>query len=110
MPASIAPRGSTSGKRPSIMLGAKGKQYVPQSILGRGSFGVAFLATRADNPSVCLVMKRIELGHMDKKAREAAQNECKILTQLLECPFVVHVVEHFVEMERLWIISEQPFM
>ncbi|KAL1527137.1 hypothetical protein AB1Y20_015819 [Prymnesium parvum] len=106
MPASIAKAAKGGSKQPRITLGPKGKQYNPQKILGRGAFGIAYLVVKRDDPTYSLVMKRIELGHMDSKAQADAQNECKILTQLAEGPFIVHVVEHFVELERLWIVME----
>lgn len=103
MPASIAPK--SAEKRPNVKLGSKGKLYAPQRIVGRGAFGIAYLVVKRDNPTSSFVMKRIELGHMQAKERNEAQNECKILSQLARGPYIVHVVEHFVELDRLWIIS-----
>ncbi|KAL1499618.1 hypothetical protein AB1Y20_011817 [Prymnesium parvum] len=93
-------------KPPVLQLGARGKAYLPRRILGRGAFGVAYLVVARDDRSACFVMKRIELGHMEEKAQAEAQNECAILSQLADGPFIVHVIEHFVELERLWIVME----
>ena len=53
-----------------------------------------------------LVMKCIELDHMDDEAKAKAQNECKVLTELAGGPYIVGVVEYFVELERLWIVMD----
>ena len=107
MPSSLAARGPKSvNKKPNIKLGPRGRQYDPQKILGRGAFGVAYLVTRHENPSTCLVLKRIELGHMEEKEKAEAKNECKVLTELAGGHYIVRVVEHFVELERLWIVMD----
>ena len=51
-------------------------------------------------------MKCIELDHMDDEAKAKAQNECKVLTELAGGPYIVGVVEYFVELERLWIVMD----
>ena len=43
---------------------------------------------------------------MDEQQKAEAQNECRVLTELVGGPFIVRVVDHFVELERLWIIME----
>lgn len=101
MPAKLAPR----PKKPKITLGPRGKQFEPQRVLGRGAFGVAYLVTKRDQGD-CLVMKRIEMGHMSVVQREEAQNECRVLTELVGGPYIVRVVDHFIELERLWIVMD----
>lgn len=55
------------------------ENYVPGKVLGKGSFGVAVLATsKLDNKNY--VIKEVELARMPKVERDAAEQEARVRT------------------------------
>lgn len=87
---------------PKVALGPRGKAYEVHRVLGRGAFGTAYLV-KSKAGAAQLVLKRVEVAHMDEKQRADALNECTVLDQLREGPYIVRVYEHFEELGRLWI-------
>lgn len=59
------------------------ENYVKAQLLGKGSFGAAFLAT-SKRDGKKYVLKEIDISRMQKKEREAAEQEAKV-------PLHVHV-------------------
>ena len=93
----LGPRG-----RPSA---GKSSRYSVVKIIGRGSFGTAYLVRRKSD-SFLYVMKKLALEQLGQKERAEAMNECAVLTRLRNHPNIVRVVEHFVDDARLCIVME----
>ena len=53
-------------------------------LLGKGSFGAAFLAT-SKRDGKKYVLKEIDISRMQKKEREAAEQEAKVPFQMCMC-------------------------
>ena len=60
---------------------AKGRLYKRERVLGRGSFGTAYLV-RCRTDSRQYVLKRLDLAHMNKKEQDEAMNEARVLERL----------------------------
>ena len=93
---SLAAKGSTT---------AKGRLYKRERVLGRGSFGTAYLV-RCRTDSRQYVLKRLDLAHMNKKEQDEAMNEARVLERLRRHPNIIRVREHFVEEGRLCIVMD----
>ena len=84
---------------------AKGRNYKRERVIGRGSFGTAYLVRcRADSRQY--VLKRLDLGHMNRKEQDEAMNEARVLEKLRRHPNIIRVREHFVEEGRLCIVMD----
>ena len=84
---------------------AKGRNYKRERVIGRGSFGTAYLVRcRADSRHY--VLKRLDLGHMNRKEQDEAMNEARVLEKLRRHPNIIRVREHFVEEGRLCIVMD----
>ena len=84
---------------------AKGRNYKRERVIGRGSFGTAYLV-RCRTDSRHYVLKRLDLGHMNKKEQDEAMNEARVLEKLRRHPNIIRVREHFVEEGRLCIVMD----
>ena len=84
---------------------AKGRLYKRERVLGRGSFGTAYLV-RCRTDSRQYVLKRLDLAHMNKKEQDEAMNEARVLERLRRHPNIIRVREHFVEEGRLCIVMD----
>ena len=84
---------------------AKGKKYRMERVIGRGSFGTAYLV-RSQKDSRLYVMKRLEFEHMPEKERAEARNECEILMKLRHHPNIIRVHEYFMDQGRLCILMD----
>ena len=93
----LGPRG-----RPSA---GKSSRYSVVKIIGRGSFGTAYLV-RCRTDSRQYVLKRLDLAHMNKKEQDEAMNEARVLEKLRRHPNIIRVREHFVEEGRLCIVMD----
>ena len=85
--------------------GARGGKYTIDRVIGRGSFGTAWLV-RSNADSRMYVMKRLALDHMNEKEKDEAHNECVVLMKLRRHPNIIRVREHFVEDGRLCIVMD----
>ena len=84
---------------------AKGRKYRVERVIGRGSFGAAYLV-RSQANSRLYVMKRLDFEQMGEKDRTEALNECDILLKLREHPNIIRVHEHFMEKGCLCIMMD----
>eukprot|EP00891_Asterochloris_glomerata_P000338 jgi/Astpho2/338/e_gw1.00010.181.1_t len=80
------------------------ENYVKAQLLGKGSFGAAFLAT-SKRDGKKYVLKEIDISRMQKKEREAAEQEAKVL-QALHHPNVVSCKEAFTSLGKLIIVMD----
>ena len=101
MPALLGPRAARGSPAPN----GKAARYAVVKIVGRGSFGTAYLVRRKAD-SFLYVMKKLQLDQLGKKERDEAQNECMVLSKLRNHPNIVRVVEHFVDDGKLCIVME----
>ena len=97
----LAARGQ---QRPGA-TGLKQSKFKVQKVLGRGSFGTAYLVRR-NADSRLYVMKRLSLEHMTEKDHQEALNECHVLMKLRRHPNVIRVHDYFEEDSRLCIIMD----
>ena len=81
------------------------ESYELSRVVGRGSFGAALLVSRRSD-GAGLVIKRVELGHMNEKQVAQARNECAVLRELVDGPYIVRVVECFEEEQQLWLVMD----
>ena len=88
-----------------LELGQRGKQYAPVELVGRGAFGAAYLV-RHRQTGLPYCMKKLDLSHMDKRAKEEALNECTVLERLRRHQNIITVHEHFEERGKLYIIMD----
>ena len=84
MPASLAPRG---GARPTT---GKISRYSNVKVIGRGSFGTAYLVRRKAD-SFTFVMKKLNLEQLGEKEKAEARNECAVMKALRAHPHIVKV-------------------
>eukprot|EP00665_Eupelagonemidae_sp_cell47_P009560 gene9561-3499_t len=84
---------------------AKGKKYKTEKIIGRGSFGTAYLV-RSQADSRLYVMKRLALEQLGTKEKDEALNECKVLQKLRHHPNVIRWHEHYIDDGRLCIVMD----
>ena len=82
-----------------------GRKYKRVRVLGRGSFGTAYLV-RCRTDSRQYVLKRLDLAHMNKKEQDEAMNEARVLEKLRRHPNIIGFKEHFVEEARLCIVMD----
>ena len=102
MPKAMA---SLARPRGAPRKGARGGKYTIDRVIGRGSFGTAWLV-RSNADSRMYVMKRLALDHMNEKEKDEAHNECVVLMKLRRHPNIIRVREHFVEDGRLCIVMD----
>ena len=96
---------SLASHAPGRGSSSKGRNYKRECVIGRGSFGTAYLVRcRADSRHY--VLKRLELAHMNKKEQDEAMNEARVLEKLRRHPNIIRVREHFVEEGRLCIVMD----
>ena len=101
MPASLAPTGS---KKVRLGGGPLTSQFQPISIIGRGAFGTAFLVS--DESGEQVVLKRVEIAHMNHSQHEEAEKECNVLGTVGDHPYIIRMRSSFVEVGRLWIVMD----
>ena len=85
--------------------GPKSRKYKRESVIGKGSFGTAYLV-RCRTDSRQYVLKRLDLSHMSAKEADEAMNEARVLEKLRRHPNIIRVREHFVEQDRLCIVMD----
>ncbi|DBB05985.1 TPA: hypothetical protein ACH3X3_009975 [Trebouxia sp. C0006] len=79
-------------------------RYIKGQMLGKGSFGAAYLVTcKADGQKY--VLKEIDISRMQRSEREGAEQEAKVL-QALHHPNVVSCKEAFVTGGKLCILMD----
>eukprot|EP00965_Chrysotila_dentata_P138994 4596527-Pleurochrysis_carterae.AAC.2 len=101
MPRQLA-RGAAAGGKGG---GKRQAKYKTIRLIGRGSFGSAYLVRRLADSRLC-VMKRLSMEHMNEKDHADALNECAVLMKLRRHPNVITVHEHFQEDGRLCIVMD----
>ena len=79
--------------------GPQVSKFQNPSILGRGAFGTAYLVSEASGEQV--VLKRVEIAHMNDSQREEAEKECSVLATVGDHPFIIRMRSSFVEVGRL---------
>ncbi|KAL1496601.1 hypothetical protein AB1Y20_014205 [Prymnesium parvum] len=84
---------------------ARGKLFRTEKVIGRGSFGTAYLV-RSQKDSRLYVMKKLEFEQMPEKDRAEARNECEILMKLRHHPNIIRVHEYFIDGGRLCILMD----
>jgi NIMA (never in mitosis gene a)-related kinase len=84
-------------------LGSRSSTYEPIKVLGRGAFGTAYLVRTKNVP---LVLKRVDMMHMDTASREEALGECKVLTLLRESRHIIQLHEHFTDKGNLFLLMD----
>ena len=84
--------------------GPQVSKFQNPSILGRGAFGTAYLVSEASGEQV--VLKRVEIAHMNDSQREEAEKECSVLATVGDHPFIIRMRSSFVEVGRLWIVMD----
>ena len=84
--------------------GPQVSKFQNPSILGRGAFGTAYLVSAASGEQV--VLKRVEIAHMNDSQREEAEKECNVLATVGDHPFIIRMRSSFVEVGRLWIVMD----
>ena len=99
MPSALA-----RGAKSSSSTG-KASRYANVKVIGRGSFGTAYLVRRKAD-SFLYVMKKLALEQLGQKERAEAMNECAVLMKLRNHPNIVRVAEHFVDDGKLCIVME----
>ena len=95
----------TLAPRPGVKSTGKASRYSVVKIIGRGSFGTAYLVRRKAD-SFLYVMKKLVLEQLGQRERAEAMNECAVLTKLRNHPNIVRVIEHFIDDGRLCIVME----
>jgi len=100
-----SPDEETAASKRAPRKGARGGKYTIDRVIGRGSFGTAWLV-RSNADSRMYVMKRLALDHMNEKEKDEAHNECVVLMKLRRHPNIIRVREHFVEDGRLCIVMD----
>ena len=95
----------TLAPRSGVKSTGKASRYSVVKIIGRGSFGTAYLVRRKAD-SFLYVMKKLVLEQLGQRERAEAMNECAVLTKLRNHPNIVRVIEHFIDDGRLCIVME----
>ena len=84
-------------------LGERAASFTPVRILGRGSFGTAYLVEAG---AATLVLKRVDMTHMKSSEREEALSECKVLNLLKDSRHIIQLHEHFENGGRLFLLMD----
>ena len=80
-------------------LKVPGEKYKRLELLGRGSFGKAFLCKNTHNDNFCVV-KQMETSMMTKKEREDAVREARLLKKM-DHPNIIK----FQEVQKDWLLE-----
>jgi serine/threonine protein kinase len=100
-------RSSTENATPTASSSDKvpGEKYKRLELLGRGSFGKAFLCKNTHNDNFCVV-KQMETSMMTKKEREDAVREARLLKKM-DHPNIIKFQEVFMtKRNRLCIVMD----
>lgn len=71
-------------------------RYRKIKIVGKGSFGYAVLVHHVSDKTKNYIMKIIDISKMEKKQRNEALNEVKVLKSMRH-PYIVTYRESFIE-------------
>lgn len=93
-------------RRKKDVLPKINRRYETLKLIGRGSFGVVYLARRQADSRQCVV-KLIDMANMSEKDKNEATNECEVLQKLRRHPHIIKILEHFYDEDgKLCIVMD----
>ncbi|ORC86486.1 putative protein kinase [Trypanosoma theileri] len=90
--------------RPRLPITLQRSGYTPVRLLGKGSFGNAYLVYHAERKEH-YVVKHVNMSSMTARQRKDAHQEIAVLQQL-EYPNIIRYVEFYEEHPHLYIVME----
>ena len=80
------------------------KDYRLEKVIGKGSFGIVYLAKKISNDQVCAI-KKIAINNISHHEKINIINEIKILTSH-KCPYIIRYNTAFIYLNNLYLVTD----